>query len=349
MVLHRAGRLLHLMAKPAILVPRNMDSDCKESIAKLAASVGYTACGITGTEPFVEYVAEVERRMQRFPATVGLYLPLLGRAYPRARMPWARSIVVCVREYGKYVIPDRLDRYIGRTYLFDRRYGSVPDHDMPDRMRAGLKGMGLRVRTGGVPCRWAAARAGIARIGRNCFAYTERSGSWINIEAWLVDAELPPDRPTLDCPCPPDCRACTDACPTGALVEPYVMRADRCAAYLSYSAPEPIAPELWQAMGCWIYGCDACQIACPMNNGKWREESRAGWLEAVVGSLRPEVLAEMTDDFYREVVYPLFWYIPKDGADRWRRNARRALAAMSDRSSANGSPDARTQEGSATS
>ena len=306
-----------------------MNAACiAETVKRLAREAGYADCGICSLEPFTEFERAIRDRIARFPETRALYEPMLNRADPRAGTPWARSAIVCIRRYGHYAAPEPLAGRIGRAYLFDRRCSVCPEHAMPKNLGRALKALGLRIRRGGLPDRWAAARAGVARFGRNGFAYA-RCGSWCNIETWLVDAELPPDKPSLDSPCPPDCRACIEACPTGALTEPYVMRMDRCVAWLTYFAPEPIAPELWNAMGEWIYGCDRCQEVCPLNKGQWESLKKADWLEAVASRLTPDALATMDDATYRTVVHPLFGYIPEDRADRWRRNARRALNAKS--------------------
>ncbi len=299
----------------------------KEQIKALAAELGYVACGIAGTEPFEDYRAALQERIRCFPEAADLYRDLEGRIDPREHVPWARSIVVCVRRYGKYALPAKLLGHIARHYLCDRRIPACPDTLMPRRMKAGLVKLGLRVKVGGVPGRAAAVRAGVARIGRNTFAYAEGCGSWMNIESWKVDAELEPDAPAGAAPCPEGCQACRQACPTGALQGPYVMRQDRCVAHLTFDAKEPIAPELWARMGKWVYGCDVCQQVCPMNRGKWEQREPTPWLDEVVDLLTPAALAAMDQGTYEKVVYPLFSYIPKDQLARWHRNARRALEA----------------------
>lgn len=298
----------------------------EDAVKKLAADVGYAACGITTTAPFHDYEKAIGERMRRFPEAAGLYRPMLGRADPCASAPWAKSIVVCLRWYGKYELPPETIGHFGRAYLADRRFAECPDHDMPRRMKAGLSAMGFRVKTGGAPCRPAAIRAGIALQTGNCFAWTSAHGSWINIECWLVDADLSPDCPAGDrCPCPEGCRACIDACPTGALADRFVMRMDRCVAYLTYGAPEPVVPGLEGKMGGWMYGCDVCQEVCPLNAGKWRNVEKAGWMFRVADSLKPENIAAMTADTCAGVLAPRFPYIPADNLTRWRANAVRAL------------------------
>jgi epoxyqueuosine reductase len=187
----------------------------KQQIKAIASHIGYAACGIAGVEPFEDYRAALQERIRRFPEAASLYRELEGRIDPRGVAPWAGSIVVCVRRYGKYAVPEELLGHIGRHYLCDRRIKACPDSTMPKRMKQGLANLGLRVKTGGVPSRAAAVRAGVAGFGRNGFVYAAGCGSWINIESWLIDAVLEPDPPASPAPCPEGCRACRKACPTG--------------------------------------------------------------------------------------------------------------------------------------
>jgi epoxyqueuosine reductase len=297
----------------------------EQHIRKLAVDCGYADCGITTAAPFPEYVREVNSHMERFPETRPLYEKMVNRANPAANTPWAASIIVCIQHFGRYRMPAGLDRHFGKHYLTDRRCVLNPSFSMAARFKAGLKALGLRVKKGGAPDRWAAARAGVARIGRNNFAYSPRFGSWITIEPWLVNVELTPDKPTLDCPCPPDCRACLNACPTKAIAEPFFMRMDHCIAYLTFEAKEPLDPALEARMGSWIYGCDVCQNVCPLNAGKWEEIESMPWLEMAAPHLTPEAIANMDQETYEKIILPLFWYIPKEDRARWLSNARRAL------------------------
>ncbi|MFO7871636.1 MAG: 4Fe-4S double cluster binding domain-containing protein [Kiritimatiellia bacterium] len=302
-----------------------------DRIRNLARRAGYADCGICGVEPFEEDRTAIAGRIERFPEAGHLYEDFTRRYDPRRAVSWAKSLIVCVRWYGKYRLPGRLEGKIGKNYLGDRRIKACPDNDMPRRFKAGLKDLGLKVKRISVPDRWAGVRAGVTRFGRNCFAYAGKYGSWINIESWVVDAELPHGEPTPEPACPDGCRACLDACPTGALAEPFCMRMDRCIPWLTYRAPEPVAPELWRKMGCWIYGCDICQDVCPLNRDAWKPIEPAPWLEDVSEHLTPQALAKMDQETYENIVHPLFWYIPKENLDRWHRNARRALERMSDR------------------
>jgi len=301
----------------------------KAQIKALAAELGYHSCGITGIQPFVDYQAALKQLSLRFSDAASLYQSMERRINPASFAPWAKSIVVAVRRYGKYDIPESITRHIGRNYLCDRRIKACPDNTMPKRMKQGLIALGNRVKIGGIPCREAAVRAGIVKIGRNGFAYANGCGSWINIEAWLIDSEVEPDVPfTPAAPCPAGCRACLDACRTCALIEPYVVDMKRCIAYLTYEEDTPIPQVLWNKMGPWIYGCDDCQNACPMNHGRWEPREPAPWIAEVANKLAPEALASMDSETYQKLIYPLFWYISESDLERWHKNASRALQAV---------------------
>lgn len=301
------------------------------AIKRLAAEVGYVDCGIASAVAFEKFAEAIEQRIAAFPAAASLYRSLLPNARPQESDPDVRSIIVCVLWYGKYEMPEGVSRGIGRNYLFDHRYPACPDHGMGDRFRAGLGELGLRVLDVPVPDRWAGVRAGVVRFGRNNFAYAGGYGSWINVVTFCVDRELPAGAPTRELACPNSCRRCIEACPTDALTEPLCMRWDHCVAHLTYRAPHPIPQELWRRMGHWVYGCDECQLVCPLNEGRWRELQPAPWLEEMAPHLSDEALRTMDEETYHNIVHPAFWYIPKDDLARWHRNAERALRVRAGR------------------
>lgn len=296
-----------------------------KDIKEYAVSCGFTACGITAAGDFPEYSKALDDIVRTFPETGHLYRPMYRRAHLQKNFPWAKSIVVCIRNYGKYKLPAGIIGHIGRNYLCDSRVPENPDYFMIKRFTAFLKDAGMKVRKGGVPDRLAAAKAGVAQIGRNNFAYAESCGSWLNIATYIVDAELDYDKPSLGSPCPDGCDLCIGACPTGALSSPYMMRMDYCIAFLTYGAPLPINPGLAANMGRWIYGCDACQDACPLNRDKWQEKEELPHLNKISELLVPEALSSMDIDTYKNIVYPMFQYISADNIERWHNNAKRAL------------------------
>lgn len=121
-----------------------------------------------------------------------------------------------------------------------------------------------------------AHRAGLGWFGKNTMLIDSRRGSWFVIGLLITDVEFPPDAPSLGgCG---SCRACIDACPTGAIQfhrGRWQVVGHRCISYLTIEHRGEIAPELATQVGDWTFGCDVCQSVCPFNQPRESQPERA--------------------------------------------------------------------------
>ena len=108
-----------------------------------------------------------------------------------------------------------------------------------------------------------AAKSGLGWIGKHSNLLTKQTGSFYFIAELIVDLDLEYDTPVTDhCG---SCTACIDACPTQAIVDPYVVDGSKCISYLTIELKNEIPTEFSNQMEDWMFGCDICQDVCPWN------------------------------------------------------------------------------------
>jgi len=109
-----------------------------------------------------------------------------------------------------------------------------------------------------------ARKSGLGWIGKNSNLISKGHGSFFFIAELIVDLELENDGPVADyCG---SCTKCIDACPTGAITEPYVVDGSKCISYFTIELKEQIPPEVKGKFENWAFGCDICQDVCPWNS-----------------------------------------------------------------------------------
>jgi epoxyqueuosine reductase len=194
------------------------------------------------------------------------------RADPRQVLPGCRSVIS-----------------VGITYLTDHRANEQPGYGRIARYAWGqdyhkvvskkLKQLEARISnlapeahtrsyvdTGPIMEKAWAERAGLGWIGKHSNLVSADHGSWLLLGEVLTTLDLKPDEPATDL-CG-SCTLCIQACPTHAIVEPYVVDATRCISYLTIELrgdDRMISPDLQHGMGNKIFGCDDCLDICPFN------------------------------------------------------------------------------------
>ena len=108
-----------------------------------------------------------------------------------------------------------------------------------------------------------AAKSGLGWIGKNSNLLTQKVGSFYFIAELILDLDLEHDHATTNhCG---SCTACIDACPTQAIVAPYVVDGSKCISYYTIELKENIPYEMKGKFDEWMFGCDTCQDVCPWN------------------------------------------------------------------------------------
>jgi epoxyqueuosine reductase len=253
--------------------------------------------------------------------------------HPELALRDARSVIAVAQSYARPEPEKPTDAPRGRMPRYTRRdeYALLRDRlrSLGGWLKQNVPGSRfvVHVDSNGHVDREAAVRAGIAVFGKNTLAITRRQGSWVVLGALITDVELAPTHALPEMPawdaCG-ECRACIDACPTGAIVQDGVLDSRLCLSYLSQSRLETLPYQ--EAFGDRVYGCDVCQEVCPWNRGA---ERRAAGLEADSAddafprldgwlSAEPDELVER----YRRL------YVPDLDGRHLQRNARVALSNL---------------------
>jgi len=237
-----------------------------------AKDLGLEACGVSKAIFLKEEASLLQKWLDqdRQASMSWMNRHFKKRTDPRLLVENAKSVVSVLHNYyNKEDIEN--DQSIGKIsrYAWNRDYHKVLKKKLAELLDwlgnevGGVKG---RVFVDSAPVMdkaWA-ARSGLGWIGKHSNLINQSMGSFFFIGEIIVDIELDYDSPTVDhCG---TCTLCIDACPTDAIVQPYVVDANKCISYVTIEHREDdIDLDIQKKIGNWIFGCDICQDVCPWN------------------------------------------------------------------------------------
>ncbi|HRI03242.1 MAG TPA: tRNA epoxyqueuosine(34) reductase QueG [Pyrinomonadaceae bacterium] len=277
-----------------------------EKIKLKASEIGFSKVGIVAAEPLVDEGANLSDWLGR-----GFHGEMAWmerepekRSDPRLIFPEARSIVVVALNYFT-PHQHQADENLGKVsrYAWGDDYHDVVREKLTElltwiRSEDPSADGKICVDTAPIMDKAWAVRAGLGWLGKHSNVITKEIGSWVFIGSLLLNIELDYDTETVEDHCG-TCTACLDACPTQAIVKPYVVDSRKCISYATIELRDETLPvEITENLDGWIYGCDICQDVCPWNRFEQpsveaRFEPRNGQTDLSVTEI-----ADMTHDDY---------------------------------------------------
>ncbi|MEQ1585148.1 MAG: tRNA epoxyqueuosine(34) reductase QueG [Cyclobacteriaceae bacterium] len=243
------------------------------AIKKIATELGFSYCGISKAEFLAEEAPRLEQWLKRQYQGKMSYLEnhFDKRLDPTLLVPGAKSVISLI--YNYYPEKDLVKENPGTFKIAKYAYGEDYHQVIKDKLKIFIER--IREEIGEVEGRafvdsapvheraWA-KKSGLGWVGKNSLLLNRSMGSFFFLAELIIDLELEYDGPIKDyCG---TCTACMDACPTGAIPEPYVVDGSKCISYFTIELKEEIPAEVKGKFENWIFGCDICQDVCPWNS-----------------------------------------------------------------------------------
>ena len=234
-----------------------------------AKRLGFLSCGISKADFLVEEAPRLERWLNEGKHGQMTYMEdhFDKRLDPRLLVNSAKSVISLLLNY----YPESLQKE--NTYKVSKyAYGQDYHHVIKGKLRqlhnfitdeiGEVNGRAFVDSAPVLDKAWA-AKSGLGWMGKHSNLLTQKVGSFYFIAELIVDLELDYDLPVLDhCG---SCTACIDACPTEAIVAPYVVDGSKCISYFTIELKDEIPSTVKGQFDDWVFGCDVCQDVCPWN------------------------------------------------------------------------------------
>jgi epoxyqueuosine reductase len=275
-------------------------------IKRLAYELGFAYCGISQSGFLEEEAPRLERWLSSGKAGKMEYMSnhFDKRLDTRILVPDSKSVISLLYNY----YPEKkqvADTFKISKYAYGQDYHYVIKEKMNqllNQIRTEFGEVEGRVFVDSAPVMdkaWA-KKAGLGWIGKNSNLIHPKKGSFFFIAELILDIELEADGPIKDfCG---TCTRCIDACPTEAIVEPYVVDGSKCISYLTIELKDEILPsEFSGKMNDWVFGCDVCQDVCPWNRFSTPHTEPLLLPHDALLSLNKNEWNELSDEYFQEL------------------------------------------------
>ncbi|BDX38465.1 epoxyqueuosine reductase [Tenuifilaceae bacterium CYCD] len=277
-----------------------------QRIVELSTEVGFDACGVCAVE---ELLGETERFSDWISKKYHADMAYMARNFemrmnPALIVPNAKSVISVLFSYRRENLPAIMNPpKISRYALGPDYHGVIKGmlFDLMNRIRAEFGEVNGRAFVDSAPVleRALAVKSGLGWIGKNSNLINPALGSYVFIGELIVDVEIEPKNVEIPNRCG-NCTRCVDACPTGAIVEPRVIDANRCISYINIEKKTPLTEPEFLMLSNWCFGCDICQEVCPWNK-KAAIKNHPQLQNEKLNELTPEKLADMSETQFEEL------------------------------------------------
>lgn len=232
-------------------------------------TLGFLSCGISRADFLEQEAPRLEKWLNKNYHGQMAYMEnhFDKRLDPRLLVDGAKSVVSLLLNYYPSEIQNPASYKISK-YAYGEDYHFVIKEKLKQLLQFIQEEIGEvngRVFVDSAPVldkAWA-AKSGLGWIGKNANLITQKVGSFYFIAELIIDLELEYDLPTTDhCG---TCTACIDACPTQAIIQPYVVDGSKCISYFTIELKDNLPQEMKGQFNDWVFGCDVCQEVCPWN------------------------------------------------------------------------------------
>jgi len=272
-----------------------------------AIALGFDACGIARAEKLNEEESHLKEWLSK-----GYHAGMMWmnrnselRVDPRLLFEGTRSIVVVLKNYAPAHYPFADRKYKIARYALGNDYHRVVKKQLLALLDEIQQAFGKQIRgrcfvdSAPVLERVWAHRAGLGWIGKNSLLLNRHLGSYFFIGEIFLDIELAYDKP-INSLCG-TCTYCIDACPTGAIVAPMMVDANRCISYQTIENKSEIDEPVRDKLKGWIFGCDICQEVCPRNFRVKPHQEPAFEILPALRDLTDNQIENLTEETYNSV------------------------------------------------